>query len=316
MQEAEKSRTTIKKLERSLAETRIKLVRLLPKEGPNDDQVKQAFEDLCQNIESWVDIECSDLDDLKGRLEQSDWTEQDLEYLQRHISNDDLELARRYPEIGGHIIMHAIFSILYDACLADGRWVLGMNEKEELLLDDAASQIHKTNGPDGAYTEQVVQIWLTVVGDFAQRRWRSETYLALSTQQNRVDKQTTAAREISEGLSSFLIHFRTAGSGLSDGAKVQEKLVAQALKLAHVGRTSMTEYIFQFPVNSSSKNHILEEEAASSYKLVDAESGMEMEANKVQPGGKLRLCVFPALMKVLESGKTTRLASAMVAIEH
>ena len=58
MQEHKELRIETNKLEKSLLETRTKLIRLLPKNGPSDDQIKHAFEDLCHHIEGWVDIGC------------------------------------------------------------------------------------------------------------------------------------------------------------------------------------------------------------------------------------------------------------------
>lgn len=157
---------------------------------------------------------------------------------------------------------------------------------------------------------------LTLAGNIAQRRWRRETYLALCGQQSRIDEQKLEARSVAKVLSSFVNHFRNHGKGNVSERKVQEKIVGQALKLAEMCKTSMTKYILHFPTNSSSKNNVLCGEEASSYTFVDAKTGTEVKADKVQPGGKLRLCVFPALLKVLESGETRRMVSAMVVLEQ
>ena len=136
----------MKTLERSLTETRGKLVRLLPEEGPSEDHIKEAFQDLCQNIETLVDLECGDLNDLKSRIETGGWSEQEFHVLDRHVTDDDLGLAQEYPEISTQIVMCAIFSIVFEASLADGRWMLGMSKEEELVLENIASHISAANG--------------------------------------------------------------------------------------------------------------------------------------------------------------------------
>lgn len=149
VQEREKSRTEVTKLEKSLIETRTKLVRLLPEEGPSEDHIKHAFEDLCENIEALVDIECGNLDDLKARIETDAWTERDLQVLGRHVTDDDLDLAQNYPEISTQIVICAIFSIVFEMSLVDGRWMLGMSKEEELSLENIASHIPTMNGSHG-----------------------------------------------------------------------------------------------------------------------------------------------------------------------
>ena len=156
MQEHKELRIETTKLEKSLSETRTKLIRLLPKEGPSDDQIKHAFEDLCHYIETWVDNECDGLNNLKARGEQGRWTESDLQRFERHITEDDLQLAEQYPEISTHVIMCAVFSIIFDVCLAEGRWMLGMGTKEEWLLNEVARQIHTNNGPNGGCLPEVL----------------------------------------------------------------------------------------------------------------------------------------------------------------
>ena len=58
-------------------------------------------------------------------------------------------------------------------------------------------------------------------------------------------------------LANFLNHFRTPGGGSVSAAKVQEKLIVQAMKLAGIGKSSCTDYAFRFPVDSSSNDNIL-----------------------------------------------------------
>jgi len=149
VREREKTQAEVRKLEKSLAETRTKLVRLLPEEGPSEDHIKHAFEDLCQNIEALVDIECGNLDDLNARFETDAWTERDLQVLGRHVTEDDLDLAQEYPEISTQIVMCAIFSIVFEMSLADGRWMLGMSEEEELSLENISRHIPTINGSRG-----------------------------------------------------------------------------------------------------------------------------------------------------------------------
>jgi len=157
---------------------------------------------------------------------------------------------------------------------------------------------------------------LTLAGSIAQRRWRRETYLALCGQQSRIDEQKVEAQSVAKVLSSFVNHFRNHGKGNVNERKVQEKIVGQALKLAEMCETSMTNYTLHFPTNSSSNNNVLCREEVSSYTFVDAKTGTEIKADRVRPGGKLRLCIFPALLKVLEDGETRRMASAVVVLEQ
>ncbi|KAK5957064.1 hypothetical protein OHC33_001433 [Knufia fluminis] len=299
-QEQKELSSEIAKLEKSLAETRTKLIRLLPEDGPSDDQVKQAFEDLCHNIEAWVDLQCGDLNDLSARMEKRQWTEQDQQLLDRHITDDDVELARAYPDISPHIVMCAIVSNVFDLCLANGRWVLGMSNEEEALLNDIADHIPNACGSNG---------------HVAQKKWRAETYRALANQQHTLEYQKMAVENITQALSSFLNHFRNSGSGHINPTKIQDKIVEQAHKLADLGKGTMTEYRLDFPTNSSDKNRKLEKDETSNYSFVDAGTGVEIDGNVVQAGGKLRLCVFPALVKVLESGEK-RLANAMVVLQQ
>jgi len=150
----------------------------------------------------------------------------------------------------------------------------------------------------------------------AQMRWRRETYIALCGQQSRFKEQNFEAQKIAQVLSSFVNHFKNHGNGNTNDKKVQEKVVGRALKLAEMCKTSMSRYTLQFLTNSSSKNRVLGGEEARSYSFVDARTGTEIKAERVRPGGKLRLCVFPALLKVLESGETRRVAPAMVVLEQ
>lgn len=162
----------------------------------------------------------------------------------------------------------------------------------------------------------VVYDLLTLSGNMAQMRWRRKTYIALCGQQSRIEEQDFEAQKVATVLSSFVNHFKNHGNGNTNDKKVQEKVVGRALKLAEMCKTSVARYTLQFPTSSSSSNHVLCGEETSSYNFVDARTGTEIKAERVQPGGKLRLCVFPALLKVLESGETRRVAPAMVVLEQ
>jgi len=75
-------------------------------------------------------------------------------------------------------------------------------------------------------------------------------------------------------------------------------------------------YVLEFPSNFSNTNNILGENESGNYDFLDAKTGIEIDGNKAPAGGKLKLCVFPALVKVIESGEKMRLAKAMVILEQ
>ena len=119
-----------------LAETRTKLVRLLPKPNVSVDKVKASFESLCQDIEGLVADNCGELQGLKTRTEQGSWTGSDLRSLERNLLEDDIELSEQFPDASSYIITHAIFAMLFDAFLEDQRWLPGMPTREAALLND------------------------------------------------------------------------------------------------------------------------------------------------------------------------------------
>ena len=132
-----------------LAETRNKLLPLLPKLHVSVDKVKASFESLCQDIEGLVDDNCRELQGLKRRIEQGSWTVSDLRSLERNLLEDDIELSEQFPDASSYIITHAIFAMLFDAFLEDQRWLPGMPTHEAALLNDIVIGLKASTSTQG-----------------------------------------------------------------------------------------------------------------------------------------------------------------------
>lgn len=278
-------------LETNLNNARKKLLSLQPPQDISDDQVKQAFDDPCLNIEDWVDIECEGLSSFEEIFSTNNWTNPEMRTVERHITDDDIKLSEDFPNIRSNIVMNAIFSFVYECCLREECWSGYAEGKEELLLNGLVEMMSKQKSAHSTPLAPEFRSGLKFTNDPHLRRWRSETFQALQNDKFRVQTRQKNLKGSVQGLSSMLKHF-TNIRHRAHGERLRGKIIEPAYALADLIKASTSGFKFDFIVTSSSLETYLQAEDVNLYKLVDARTGAE-EIMERQEGslGKLRLCV-------------------------
>lgn len=315
--EIEEVEARVQKIERNLGNARKKLLSLQPPQHISDDQVKQAFDDLCHNIEDWVDVECQSLTSLEGLFSTDDWTRLEMEMAERHITEDDLELSEEFPNIRSNIVMNAIFSFVYDWCLREERWSVWANANEEMLLNGLVEAMSTQKSTQNAAIAPELQSGLRFTNNPQLRRWRSETVQALENSKYRAHVQQQNLRGSQQKLYFMLKHLADKGTHIQ-GDKLRSKIIEPAYALAGMIKASTSGYKFDFVVNSSSPDICLKAEDVTQYRIVDVHTGVEEDILENAEGslGRLRLCVFPALQKVQDSGKRSCMSKALIVLDR
>lgn len=315
--EREAVEAKLKKVESNLDSARKKLLSLQPPQYISDDQVKRAFEDLCNNIEDWVDVECQSLTSLEGLLSTDNWTCLEMEIAERHISEDDLKLSEEFPNVGSVVVMNAIFSFVYDRCLREERWGVWANTNDEMLLNGLVEAMSTQKSTQNAAIAPELQSGLKFTNNPQLRRWRSETIQALQNAKYRAHIQQQNLRGSQQKLYFMLKHLADKGTHIQ-GDKLRSKIMEPAYALAGMIKASTSGYKFDFVVNSSSPGICLKAEDVTRYRIVDVHTGVEEDIlqNADSSLGRLRLCVFPALQKVQDSGERSCMSKALVVLDR
>lgn len=302
--------------ERNLDIARKKLLSLQPPQDISDDVVRQAFDDLRENIEEWVEIECGALMGLKEHLSSGDWTHQEMWMVEQHITEDDINLSVLFPNVSANIIMSAIFSFLYDYYLREERWIL-CTPVEEVVLNDLVCLMAKHRASREPQSIFEFQSGLHFSTNPQLRRWRKEVIQALIKEKERIHQRKANTKTSARELSWVLKHFVDQGNKLNF-ERLQHKVFEPAYNLAELIKTSSKGYRFDFMANSSSPVLYPTSQGGTAYTLVDAETGTEIDTIQTMEGsvGKLRLCVFPGLETVRETGERVCLSRGVVVLDR
>lgn len=281
-----------------------------------DDEVKQAFDDLCHNIEDFVDIECGNLTDLEECFSEKHWTDKELRIIESHITEDEIEFSKDFPSITSNVVMSAVFSLMYDCALREDRWGALADRKEEELLNKLVERMSTQKSFYNIPARGEAQSGLNFADNAQLRRWRSETFRALRGDQTRMTLRQAGMKESLRRLYLMLQHFVDEHKTLKH-ERLRSKILEPAYLLGDMIKRSTSGYRLDFVVSSSNRNLHLEVERATLHKLVDANTGAGYNPEMGDKGrvGELRLCVFPALVKVQEDGEELCMSKALVVVD-
>lgn len=315
--EREELEAKLEKIETNLNNARKKLLNLQSPQYISDDQVKQAFDDLCQNIEDWVDGECQGLTSLEEIFSTHSWTPLEMCTAEHHITEDDIKLSEELPNTRFHVIMNAIFSFVYDRYLREERWGPSANANEELLLDGLVEAMSMQKSTRNGLVAPELQSGLRFTNNPQLRRWRSETIQALQYGTYRTHIREGNLGRARRELYYMLKHFADKGANLQSD-KLRSKIIEPAYTLADMIKASTSGYKFNFMVSSSSPDTCLKAQDVTQYRIVDAHTGTEEAIVEDPEGslGRLRLCVFPALQKVQDSGERPCMSKALIVLDR
>lgn len=313
--EKEEVEVKMRKVETNLDNARKKLLSLQPPQDISDDQVKQAFNDLCQNIEDWVDAECQDLSSIEELISANGWSDTEMRITERHITEDDIKLSEEFPNIRSNIVMNAIFSFVYGCCFEETRWGGYVEAKEEVFLNGLIEVMSMQKSAYSVPIGPEFRSGLKFANNPHLRRWRSETFQAVQNDKSRVGTRAKTLKGSVHGLFSMLKHFADKKHRVQS-ERIRNKIIEPAYALADLIKASTSGYKFDFMVNSSSLGTYLQAEDVTLYRLVDAQTGIEEIVEKHEGIlGRLRLCVFPGLQKVQDGGERSCLSQGMVVLD-
>lgn len=142
-------------LKRSLAEARKLILLLQPPQEASEAQVKELVEDLYSTIEDWVDLECANITDLGERVEDTTLNQEQQKALLRHVTEDDFQLSKVFPQISPNIVMNFILSFLFELCLNEEKWCYGVKRGEEAFLNTLVDAVADRDGTAGRSVEVV-----------------------------------------------------------------------------------------------------------------------------------------------------------------
>lgn len=269
---------------------------------------------MCHNIEDWVDIECDELGSLEEILSANGWTNTEIRIAEYHITEDDIKFSEGNPNIRSYIVMNAIFSLIYECCFREERWGGWVDVNEERFLNGLVEVMSMQKSANNTTLAPEFQSGLRYTNNTQLRRWRSETFQALQNSKHRAHTREKHLRESQGVLFSILKHFANKRGRIA-GQKLRSKIIEPAYALADMIKASTSGYKFDFVVNSSSPDIYLAADDATAYGLVDARTGIEENTVDSKHEGRLRLCVFPELQKVQDSGERSCLSKALVVLE-
>ena len=136
----------INKLESNLSGTRTKLLSLLPRQDAPSNFVAQAYEDICCNIETFVDLHFQNLKELQATMESTDWCSSKRTSTSGAVTRGDIENSKAFPEIISFILMKAIFDMMFKLVFDERHWCPGLDTRETEIFHSVIDALEDEYG--------------------------------------------------------------------------------------------------------------------------------------------------------------------------
>ncbi|KAL8896795.1 MAG: hypothetical protein Q9207_007533 [Kuettlingeria erythrocarpa] len=217
------------RLNDDLTECRDDILRLQPPSQIPDSKIAEEFNNLYQQIASWVDDEAEDSLSMEARLGSLLADKDAPELLKSILDNDLIRATRKYPDAEPLILRYIIQIHIYRCILADDLYLFGLDEHNETILRSIAHAMEAL---------EPKRDFLTI------QRWRSETLQALykidgfQTEQARL--ATTVSQDLFTALTYLLPEIATEAD--SGWKRLHDTITMPAVHLATNMRFSTSVY--------------------------------------------------------------------------
>ncbi|KAI4173126.1 MAG: hypothetical protein LQ346_008470 [Caloplaca aetnensis] len=314
------------RLNDDLTECRDDILRLQPPSQIPDSKIAEEFNNLYQQIASWVDDEAEDSLSMEARL-GSLLTDKDApELLKSILDNDLIRATRKYPDAEPLILRYIIQIHIHRCILADELYLFGLDEHNETILRSIAHAMEAL---------EPKRDFLTI------QRWRSETLQALYKIDGFQTEQARLATTVSQDLFTALTYLlpEIASEAESGWKRLHDTITMPAVHLATNMRFSTSVYriITRLPrisspssVSSSSsaqqqqqqhENHIIYHPDIQRYTIIDIATQKVLRPDsvlKVADDGRIGehvMVVQPLLLRMQkDSAAGVALAKPAVAV--
>lgn len=137
-------------LEKDLTECREQILRMQPFKQASQLQISEAYTSLCSAIEGWAEKHFGDLEDLAKAIKFLDLSQESEDIIAELLmSTGEMQLLEARPDISIYMIMYMIMLHLFRDIFQSRRWVIGMGDNEENLLQDILSSMKRLEPPRG-----------------------------------------------------------------------------------------------------------------------------------------------------------------------
>ncbi|KAI4113044.1 MAG: hypothetical protein LQ345_005896 [Seirophora villosa] len=249
------------RLNEDLTECRDDILRLQPPSQIPDSKIADEYNNVYQQIASWVDDEAEDASSMETQLANLFADKDAPELLKSVLDNDLIRVAKKYPDAEPLLLRYIIHVHIHRCILDDAIYLFGLDEHNEIILRSIARAMEDL---------EPKRDFLTI------QRWRSETLQALAKLDGFQTEQNRQASTVSKELWSALIYLLPEIAAQENGWKrLHETITMPAMRLATNMRFSTSVYriISHLPRSSSSSgpgdNHIIYHPDIQRYSMID-----------------------------------------------
>lgn len=132
--ECRKLQRQVRDLSASLTECKDDLMRLQPTSQVSDNEISDQYSDLDQQISGWVDDKTEDSQILEDQFDKIKAIEDLPELFRDYISNDQLRMAKKYPDSQPILVRYLVHRYLETFVFDNDIYLFGLDSKNIALL--------------------------------------------------------------------------------------------------------------------------------------------------------------------------------------
>ena len=137
-------------LEKDLAECKEQILRMQPFKQASELQISETYTSLCSAIEGWAEKHFGDIEDLAKTISVMNLSQDSKDIIAELLmSTGEMKLLEARPDTSIYMIMYMIMLHLFKEIVQSRRWVIGMADDEENLLEDVLSSMKRLEPPRG-----------------------------------------------------------------------------------------------------------------------------------------------------------------------
>ena len=162
------ARSENKLLKASLEECKDRIFSMQPAQGLSDIQLQNAYTDLCNSIEYWVEEQFDEVENVIRSIVHAGTRGDDPHVVWDHITQPDYDAVKLEPELNNALLVALLSQHLYSQFLAPERVYPGLPDTTESCLRDIIHGITNLHPSKGKQKFCAVDVSLT-----KQQTWSS-----------------------------------------------------------------------------------------------------------------------------------------------